>query len=65
MSSRIYTLCGRIHLGPVVVNGGDKGQAICEACGGNVTREDREQIQGSWNIVRDMLSRYKTKESKR
>lgn len=53
------TVCGRIHLGPVCVNGGNKGQPICMSCGGNVTHKDRDTIQRMWNTVHMMLKQYK------
>lgn len=61
MTNRIYNLCGRVHLGPVCVNCGDKGQPICMACGGNVTREDRDLNQRIWNQVNDLLRKHKAK----
>ena len=58
-SKKIYNLCNRIHLGPVCVNGGDKGQPICEACGNDVTRADREIIARMWLQVKELLKKYK------
>jgi len=57
MSSRIHTLCGRIHLGPVCVNSQLK-HPVCMACGEDVTDKDREQVQRTWNIVRSMLDKF-------
>jgi hypothetical protein len=57
--------CGRVHLGPVCVNGGDKGQPICEACGRPVTRAEREMVQRMWNQVHSLLAKHKGKKEKR
>jgi hypothetical protein len=46
--------CGRIHLGPICINGGAAGQAICERCKRDVTREDRIICQRMWDQVRDI-----------
>jgi len=59
--TRIYNLCGRIHLGPCLVNGGDRGQPICTACGQDITRIDRDVMQRSWDTVHRMLAPYKAK----
>jgi hypothetical protein len=58
------TVCGRVHLGPVCVNGGPKGQPICEGCGRTVTRSERETVQRMWNTVGAMLRKYKDKENR-
>jgi hypothetical protein len=55
------TVCGRLHLGPVCVNGGRRGEPICEACGQFVTRQERDQIQRTWNTVHAMLRPYRDK----
>lgn len=62
---RLFNLCGRIHFGPVCVNGGDRSQAICEACGRNVNRRDREQVQASKDVIRHMLAKYSKKQGER
>lgn len=51
--------CGRIHFGPVCVNGGPNGEPICEWCKCRVSREEREQVQRQWNTVRAFLAPIK------
>lgn len=50
-----FNMCGRIHIGPVCVNGGRNGQPICEWCGCDVTRADRDEVQRRWDTVSAML----------
>ena len=59
--------CGRIHFGPVCVNGGPNGEPICEWCQCVVNRAEREQVQRQWNTVRrflDPIKRSMNKEKK-
>lgn len=60
-NARLANLCGRIHFGPVCVNGGSKGQPICTACGRDVDRKTREQVQASKDVIRKMLDKYRAK----
>lgn len=63
-TKRLYE-CTTQHFGPVVVNGGPNGEAICDWCGGLISREDRERIQREWDIVHKMLGKHKPKKEKR
>lgn len=64
MSSRAIPplTCGRVHFGPIVVNGGERRQPICRHCGRDVNKADRELVQRMWNQVGAMLAKYKEKE---
>lgn len=57
--TRIYNLCGRIHLGPCCINGGPRGERLCMACGEIITEEQRSQINKTWDTVHAMLRPYK------
>ncbi len=52
-------ICGRVHMGPICVNGGDRGQPICERCGRDVTRTDRELVQHMWNVIHGLLKPHR------
>jgi hypothetical protein len=60
--------CGRIHFGPICVNGGPRGEPICEWCKCRVDRADRDQVQKQWNTLTHYLRPIKeamAKEKKR
>jgi hypothetical protein len=55
-------VCGRVHFGPIIVNGGHRNQPICRTCGRDVNKAERDQVQRTWNQVSAMLAKYKEKE---
>lgn len=57
---RIYNLCGRVHLGPCCVNGGDRDQPICMHCGGDMDAKDRALMGRTWEKVHALLRPFKT-----
>lgn len=61
VTKRIYNNCGRIHLGPCCINGGTNDGPQCMHCGEDITMEQREQINKTWNRVRALLAPFKEK----
>jgi hypothetical protein len=47
--------CGRIHFGPICVNGGPNGEPTCKWCRCTVSREERWQVQRTWNTLMAFL----------
>jgi hypothetical protein len=59
VNARIYNLCGRVHLGPTIVCQSNRMRATCEACGEELTMDQRAQIHRTWEAVRVLLHKHK------
>lgn len=55
--------CGRIHLGPCLVNGGPSGNDYeCMTCHMVLNMDERVQISRTWETVHAMLAPYRNKD---